>query len=593
MALVCRPLCLLPLWAASVATTASGATVTAVSAAKPPAWRAIQSKLVPSEFSSRGKLKGAPPCLATLKKVGYGKGAAWHLGMCTLGELTFDVNLKLDANPEVPSSIISFLQRSASPRSIGRVLLACPDSSSSSLRGMEIAKPLRGQGLSRVFLAVWLRLCAEASLTPTTQIINKPLLSRSLTRLGFRPVNGRGTVVSIANAKAGDDDTRTAYVRTTFELPAEASGAQHALLDLALPPGQLVLAAPASAVRKALTLRGGAGRLLRAGDLWARPNALCTLHHPLHVRLATSTLDPGAFRHLVVARRLLLRSLENTVEEACAETVTAAATAGADADGKWVAGRWVRNPLAAAATACTQLSTLMAAEMARADSDHRSWLGESATDGIADLIVESGDEAITELEMHLERARGPLAQLGSCAPILRTVGWVYATLLAADLDAGRGGGGVYMGWIRAHAERWSSLADACDGAYDTVLAALDAGAPGLVVGGALVDVECAVALREAQTSSSLLHEVLDACWYEQPGGEAAVGDGLETDKEDPNHEVLQAAHGSLESLEPGYLHSKAGVVFVRGYGFCDGKRREEVRSNAAKSYTAAARAQAS
>ena len=68
-------------------------------------------------------------------------------------------------------------------------------------------------------------------------------------------------------------------------------------------------------------------------------------------------------------------------------------------------------------------------------------------------------------------------------------------------------------------------------------------------------------------------------------------DGLETDEEDPNHQVFQAAHRSLESLEPGYLHSKASVVFVRGYGFCDGKRREEVRSKAAKSYTAAARAQ--
>lgn len=60
---------------------------------------------------------------------------------------------------------------------------------SSSLRGMWIDEALRGRGYSKLFLAIWLRLCLETGVVaPGTNRINKPLLALSLLKFGFEPV---------------------------------------------------------------------------------------------------------------------------------------------------------------------------------------------------------------------------------------------------------------------------------------------------------------------------------------------------------------------------------------------------------------------
>jgi hypothetical protein len=58
-------------------------------------------------------------------------------------------------------------------RRVVHLLLACGEGSSA-LRGMLVREELRGNGLSRLLLAVWLRLCACAQLqsSSTTQQIN-------------------------------------------------------------------------------------------------------------------------------------------------------------------------------------------------------------------------------------------------------------------------------------------------------------------------------------------------------------------------------------------------------------------------------------
>jgi len=60
----------------------------------------------------------------------------------------------------------------------------------SALRGMLVADDCRGKGYARLFLAIWLRLCHRADVTPATTRINKPLLALTLVRLGFTPLRG-------------------------------------------------------------------------------------------------------------------------------------------------------------------------------------------------------------------------------------------------------------------------------------------------------------------------------------------------------------------------------------------------------------------
>jgi hypothetical protein len=59
----------------------------------------------------------------------------------------------------------------------------------SAFRGMWINEDLRGNGLSKIFLAIWLRVCLVAGFSPHTHRIDKPLLSLVLHRFGFVPTS--------------------------------------------------------------------------------------------------------------------------------------------------------------------------------------------------------------------------------------------------------------------------------------------------------------------------------------------------------------------------------------------------------------------
>ena len=257
----------------------------------PAAWRLLQG--VPAEVAlgASGSLQGAPPCLATLEKVGKGHAAAWRLADFRTEETGIQARLALDRNPAEPCCKLMFVGgRSGQREKLGHMLLAC-DEDGSALRGMRIREDLRGRGLSKLLLAVWLRLCLEAGLTPRTRTINKPLLSLSLAAFGFAPTNQRGMLVRVSAAKRARDCVRstsahapgrTAYIRTAFEVPSfllphaaaystSASAPSHphaqapdaatlrAAVDRQLRHGNLELGVPSAALRRALTLRGGRG----------------------------------------------------------------------------------------------------------------------------------------------------------------------------------------------------------------------------------------------------------------------------------------------------------------------------------------------
>ncbi|KAJ1628285.1 hypothetical protein T492DRAFT_1018960 [Pavlovales sp. CCMP2436] len=214
-------------------------------------WRALQGD-TRDEAESAQRAHGSPPCLRNLRKVGSGHNAAWHLATFepsqSGGVLSrIDVLLALDANPTEPCLLLNFVHADGADGSkrtrVGHILLACGPSSSA-LRGMFVREELRGQGLSRVLLAVWLRLCASAQLSPTTQQINKPLLARSLEHFGFVPAN-RAFPVELKPPPPRPGEVavaqRTAFTRTRYQPPRDAAQLD-AAIDVALAGGRVSLA---------------------------------------------------------------------------------------------------------------------------------------------------------------------------------------------------------------------------------------------------------------------------------------------------------------------------------------------------------------
>ena len=214
------------------------------------------------------------------------------------------------------------------------------------------------------------------------------------------------------------------------------------------------------------------------------------------------------------------------------------------------------------------------------------------------------------------------------------MGWVHATLLAAGLD----GRPAFHGWVQSHATRWEAMADQCERTFGAVHDALDNGAVGLSLAGALSDVECAVALREAQTSSTLLHTVLggglspgaegdsirssDPLLVEDEAAEEEteklaeilsdpllvedgaaeeeaeklaevlsdpllVEDEAAEEEAEKLAEVLWAARKAIDQIVPGFLEDSN--VFIRGHGFRDAEGQQQVRSSEAESYLTARR----
>ena len=309
------------------------------------------------------------------------------------------------------------------------------------------------------------------------------------------------------------------------------------------------------------------GRTFGAATLWSEPQALATLRLPQIVQLGMGVLPPDGFQRLLADRGAVVAGLNGCI---CSAAAFVDQYAAAGECGKWVEGRWVQSPLVDLSSSTGQLRDLWQAEML---VDH-DW---SFSGGVADPST----AAIT-LKEHLLAASGVLPQLGAASSVLRTMAWVHSTLLAASLD-----GGIYAGWVRAHAERWTKLADACDESYDAASTALDLGAHGLSPGCALSDVECSIALREAQTAASLLHWCLEdapACTSDQSTSGA---DGAEV----PSSEgiCMQSARRAIDAVEPGFLSSAAEVVFVRGKGYFDPQGQQAARRQAADSYLAAKR----
>ncbi len=302
-----------------------------------------------------------------------------------------------------------------------------------------------------------------------------------------------------------------------------------------------------------LLVLGPLGRPLVAAQLWSRAQALATLHDVNVVQLGMGVLPRSCYEQLLADRAVIVTGLDECLRAATAQVARCAVEGGS---GGWKDGRWTTSPLESSGAREAADSLLCLWEAARTDA----W----------QLVQDDGapSEAALALQEHLCASRGVLPQLGAAATVLRTVGFVHRTLLAAGL----GGGAEYARWVNEHAARWEELARQCDAAFDASRRALDDGELRLALASALSDVECSVALREAQTAGALLHACVETAQCAEGGCDDAP---------------VEAARAALEAVEPGHLASRDKALFVRGRGFLDGEARQGARREEARAYLAA------
>ena len=76
------------------------------------------------------------------------------------------------------------------------------------LWGIHVDKKLRGLGLSKVFVGIWVLLCLRLGLRPKALKIDKPLVSLVLQSFGFVPKSKKNEMHVILDTAAKSTSTR-------------------------------------------------------------------------------------------------------------------------------------------------------------------------------------------------------------------------------------------------------------------------------------------------------------------------------------------------------------------------------------------------
>lgn len=125
------------------------------------------------------------------EKHGKGKEAWWEVATYRCGtNLEISVGIQPHRNPKQNGFSLVFYR--GDDIKVGRILLApFANSHYSSLVGMEVNKELRGEGLSKVLIAIWLHICLYTKAAfPRAAKMNKPLIALVLSKFGFVPDDG-------------------------------------------------------------------------------------------------------------------------------------------------------------------------------------------------------------------------------------------------------------------------------------------------------------------------------------------------------------------------------------------------------------------
>lgn len=132
------------------------------------------------------------------KKHGKGKEAWWEVAKYRCGtNLEISVGIQPHRNPKQNGfSLVFYRGDEMKLGKVGRILLkssAAPFTNFhySSIIGMEVNKELRGEGLSKVLIAIWLHICLYTKAAfPRAAKMNKPLIALVLSKFGFVPDDG-------------------------------------------------------------------------------------------------------------------------------------------------------------------------------------------------------------------------------------------------------------------------------------------------------------------------------------------------------------------------------------------------------------------
>lgn len=152
-----------------------------------------------------------------LPKLGKGKQAFWKIG----NYRDFVVALRPNRNPSQNGIKLILLEpvrkeavacsKNEATEDIDRpnkkigYLLMQNTADVSTLLGIFVDPLYRKNGLSKIFLAVWMQLCLEAGLLPFTGVMNKPLICLTLQHtFQYRPMPNQGVMVHLSRGSNGE-----------------------------------------------------------------------------------------------------------------------------------------------------------------------------------------------------------------------------------------------------------------------------------------------------------------------------------------------------------------------------------------------------
>ena len=151
--------------------------------------------------------------LLPFRKVGKGKDAWWTIGQYK----HIIIGIQPHRNPMSNGLSLVFYDETNGEK-VGRILLknTCTKMKKnqsethyySSIVGMEVSKTRRGEGLSKVFVAIWLLLCIETNTYMRAAVMNKPLIVHVLMGFNFMPQNG-GSRVELIRLKNRDTNIKS------------------------------------------------------------------------------------------------------------------------------------------------------------------------------------------------------------------------------------------------------------------------------------------------------------------------------------------------------------------------------------------------
>jgi hypothetical protein len=148
----------------------------------------------------------------SMVKVGRGKYARWEFGTLLKNGIKLAIAVHPHSNPAKNGISIFLVDNSGDkPVKLGyAIMINSASLNTSTLLGVYVDPVRRKEGFSKIFLALWFKLCLEANIQPRTGIINKPLLALVLQHtFGCTPQEGIGNDAELSPGK--DEGTIVLY----------------------------------------------------------------------------------------------------------------------------------------------------------------------------------------------------------------------------------------------------------------------------------------------------------------------------------------------------------------------------------------------